>query len=150
MMYNEIVKNKIENVKTGGICMNFYLVTAKCGHVGKSKYMPIVFPVQAESGKEAARIVRNFGRVKHDHKDAILNVEKTSEEVYLNQIEINHNDPYLQFSSKHEQRMYKDLIESRVLDDPHNNKIIYKRKRESVFYRIQKYELQSRYARVFS
>lgn len=126
--------------------MNYYLVTAKCGHVGKSKYMPIIFPVQAESGKDAARIVRQIGRVKHDHKDAILKVEKTTENSYLEQIEINNHDSYLKFSSKHEQNEYKDLINERVLDDPHSIKVIYKRKRDSVLYRLKKYQIQMRYA----
>jgi len=56
----------------------FYIVTAKCGHVGKSKYILIDFPVIAEDGREAAKIARQIPRVKHHHKDAIRNVEESS------------------------------------------------------------------------
>ena len=53
---------------------NYYEVLAKCGHVGKKHYVPVKFAVIAEDGKEAAKMVRYFPRVKHNHKDAILNV----------------------------------------------------------------------------
>lgn len=56
--------------------MNMYKVIAKCGHVGKGKYIQIAFAVKANDGKEAAKIVRKFPRVKHDKKDAIINVIK--------------------------------------------------------------------------
>ena len=49
----------------------YYMVIAKCGHVGRKNYIPVKFAVVAESGKEAAKKVRQFPRVKHDHKDAI-------------------------------------------------------------------------------
>ena len=57
---------------------NFYKITAKCGHVGKKNYIPIKFAVCAEDGKEAAKKVRNFARVKDNHKDAILDVKSIS------------------------------------------------------------------------
>ena len=52
--------------------MGMYEVCAKCGHVGRYNYVDKIFAVKASSGKEAAAKVRNFPRVKHDHKDAIL------------------------------------------------------------------------------
>ena len=63
--------------------INFYEVIAKCGHVGKKHYIPIKFAVKAETGEEAAKIVRDFSRVKHNHKDAILSVAKIDYERYL-------------------------------------------------------------------
>ena len=62
--------------------MNYYIVTAKCGHVGKDYYIPIDFPVRAESKTEAAKIVRSFPRVKHHHKDAILGCREASIKEY--------------------------------------------------------------------
>lgn len=50
----------------------FYRVTCKCGHVGKKHFIRIAFPVNADSGEEASEIARRIPRVKHDHKDAIL------------------------------------------------------------------------------
>ena len=51
----------------------FFRVTCKCGHVGRQFFVRVDFPVNADSGKEAAEIARFIPRVKHDHKDAILN-----------------------------------------------------------------------------
>ena len=54
----------------------YFMVIAKCGHVGRNNYIPVKFAVKAESKKAAAKMVRNFPRVKHDHKDAILDVKQ--------------------------------------------------------------------------
>lgn len=33
----------------------YFMVIAKCGHVGRKNYIPVKFAVVAESGKEAAK-----------------------------------------------------------------------------------------------
>ena len=121
--------------------MKYYLVTAKCGHVGRDKYIPIDFPIQAENGKDAARYARNIRRVKHDHKDAILRVVEVSQEKYEEQMIINSYDPYLNVKSKYQQNNFKDEIMQRTLFDSHSIKKIYRRKRDSVEYRLKKYAL---------
>lgn len=128
--------------------MSYYLVTAKCGHVGRQRYIPITFAITADNGKEAAKITRNIARVKHDHKDAILNVVKVSKEVYLNQMVENESDPYLGFKSRYQQNKYKEEIMSRTLLDSHCIKKTYKNKRDSVAYRLKKNDLiEKSYAR---
>ena len=121
---------------------NYYAVVAKCGHVGKKNYIPIKFAVCAEDGKEAAKKVRNFARVKHNHKDAILDVKSISLEEYL-EIKVNNdNDPYLQCHSKQEQQLIENL-KDRVIEDLHNikatidktirkTKIAYKNKKNKI------------------
>lgn len=100
----------LENIKT-------YAVTAKCGHVGKGKYIPITFPVKAVSRKEAAASVRQYPRVKHDHKDAILSVEEISLEEYY-EIKIKNNqNPYLSAKNIQEQRMYCIDLENEILEE---------------------------------
>lgn len=99
--------------------MAYYLVLCKCGHVGRNYYMPIWFPVEAENGREAARIARSIPRCKHDHKDAILDCIKTDYEGFLAQIEENANDPYLQCRSRHEQDQIMPLIKHRLVVDTH-------------------------------
>ena len=83
--------------------MEHYLVKAQFGHVGRNNYIIKTIPVYAEDGKEAAYKVRWMGRVKHDRKDAIIEVRKCSLEEYLTQKEINNNDPYFSARSKQEQ-----------------------------------------------
>ncbi len=92
----------------------YFIVTAKCGHVGKDKYILIDFPVIAEDGREAAKIARNIPRVKHHHKDAIRNVKEVSYENFVLLCKFNKNDDYLNCSSNQEQLMIYDEIESRL------------------------------------
>ncbi len=77
------------------IKLEMYEVVCKCGHVGRSHYVKISFPVKAQSGKEAARIARSLPRVKHNHKDAILDVCRIDQNRYVELMERNNQDPYL-------------------------------------------------------
>lgn len=118
---------------------NYYEVIAKCGHVGRKHYVPIKFAVIAEDGKEAAKKVRQFSRVKHNHKDAILNVKKITYERYLEIIEVNHDDEYLKCHSKHEQKLINNF-EERLEDDFYNLKIKYDKqvRIDRVTYKLKK------------
>ena len=83
--------------------MENYLVRAQFGHVGRNNFIIKTIPVFAEDGKEAALKVRWMGRVKHNRKDAIIDVRKVTFEEYLKQKEINRNDPYFSVHSRQEQ-----------------------------------------------
>lgn len=131
--------------------MKYYIVTAKCGHVGRGYYIPIDFPVKAESKTEAAKIVRDFPRVKHHHKDAILDCREVSFEEYNTARVKNQADTYLLCNSSTEQRLFCD-IEHRILKEPkietrllnRNDKIDYLLKKQKI---VEKdYELQCKYA----
>jgi len=122
--------------------MKFYLVTAKCGHVGKASYMPIIFPIKAENGREAAKIARTYPRVKHNHWDAILDCQLVDEETYKKQIILNSDDPYLKASSKQEQKKLVIGLKERIRKDYHQNEINKLKKKSSkpnLMYQKQKY-----------
>ena len=108
---NEVLEDEVYETADGKY---MYSVLCKCGHVGRHRYMPIQFPVIAESKKEAAKIARKLPRVKHDHKDAIKKVRQISKSEYENLIRENNEDPYLKFKSSYQQKPYKDLIDSRT------------------------------------
>ena len=74
---------------------NYYLFEVMCGHVGAYAYIPVLFPIIAEDGREAAKKARSIPRVKHHNKYAILSVKKCSYEEYLAQKEANEEDAYL-------------------------------------------------------
>jgi transposase len=93
---------------------NLYVVTAKCGHVGKNKYIPIDFPIKAESMKEAAERIRNRPRVKHHHKDAILSIIKVDPEIFIQVVEANNSDLYLKVTSSTDQKRFCEDLEERV------------------------------------
>ena len=128
--------------------MNYYKVICKCGHVGRKHYVPIQFAIIAENGKEAARIGRNLPRVKHQHKDAVLNVIKISYEDFLELIEINNNDPYLKCKNKQQQNETCDLSNRMLIDEHNVVKPIDKTKRkEHVEYILKKQRLVERFNR---
>ena len=126
----------------------YYTVIAKCGHVGRKNYIPIKFAVVAESGKEAAKKVRQFPRVKHDHKDAILDVRCITLEEFLEIREINHNDPYLKCHSRQEQNLIVNLAE-RMVADLHNVKQSFDKKarKDRVAYKLRKFKILEEYSK---
>ena len=97
----------------------YYKVSAKGGHVGKKFYIQLEIPIKASSRKEAAKKARNFPRVKHDHKDAIINVEEISKESYFKLKEKNKNDLYFQCTSVQEQKKKIPDLEDHLVLDPH-------------------------------
>lgn len=94
----------------------YYRVEAKCGHVGRGRCVWVTFATVAEDGKEAARRVRGYKRVKHDHKDAIRLVEKISFEEFVAIKAANDIDPYLHCKNVQEQRRIPGFDE-RVVED---------------------------------
>ena len=126
---------------------NYYEVIAKCGHVGKKHYVPVKFAVIAKDGKEAAKMVRQFPRVKHDHKDAILNVNKIDYERYLEIVEMNNNDPYLKCHSRQEQNLI-DNLEDRLEIDLHNQKVKYDKQTRlnRITYKIKKTKILEKFS----
>jgi hypothetical protein len=120
---------------------NYYEVIAKCGHVGRKNYIPVKFAVVAESGKEAAKKVRQFPRVKHDHKDAILDVRCITLEEFLEIKEINDKDLYLKCHSRQEQNLIVNLAE-RMVADLHNVKQAFDKqtRKARVAYKLRKFK----------
>ena len=84
--------------------MNYYEVEAKCGHVGRNNYILKKFYVYADSGSDAATIVRYLPRVKHHHKDTIRKVIEITYEEYIEGLNSKYDDMYFQVSNSTEQR----------------------------------------------
>lgn len=115
----------------------FYRVTCKCGHVGKHFFIRIDFPISADSGKEAAEIARNIPRVKHNHKDAILNCTEIDFEEYQIIRKINNNDPYLRCENPQDQKNILKF-EDRLEPEPSYLKIVEKSRRNVVEFKNRK------------
>ena len=126
----------------------YYEVIAKCGHVGRKHYIPVKFAVVSKSGKEAAKKVRQFSRVKHDHKDAILDARCITLEEFLEIKEINNNDPYLKCHSRQEQNQIVNLAE-RMVADLHNVKQSFDKKarKDRVAYKLRKFKILEEYSK---
>ena len=115
MSYSESVNQK------------YFEVEAKCGHVGKTNCVWIRFAVVAESRKDAAKRARMFGRVKHDHPNAIGYVKEIDFESFMVLKAENDADPYLHCKSKHEQNQIEGFS-ARIEPDEFN---IAKRQKKS-------------------
>ena len=111
------MKNSNVILSDAKMLLKYYAVHCKCGHVGLKKYVEIVFAVMATNGKEAARIAREFARVKHHQKYAIIDCYKITREEYERILEANKNDPYLKCKNIQEQRRI-DGFESRIIREP--------------------------------
>lgn len=85
--------------------MGYFKVIAKCGHVGRNNYILKEFYIEASSGKEAAKLIRDTPRVKHNQKDAIRGVLSISPEDYYQNKKAMNEDPYFKVHSKQEQEL---------------------------------------------
>lgn len=94
--------------------MKYFMVTAKCGHVGKNKYFEGTIYVKAHNGKDAARKVREMPRVKHDRKDAIMAVQEVDFDVFEAGRKANHHIHYYTCGSRQEQNYYLQEIEDNI------------------------------------
>ena len=94
----------------------YYVVTAKCGHVGRGNCIFIDFPTRANTGEEAAQIIKDTPRVKHDHPDCIQSVEEVEIEKYYISVAINNCDPYLSCTNIQEQRQIDDIDDKVEVD----------------------------------
>lgn len=94
--------------------MKYFMVTVKCGHVGKNNYYKGTLFLKAENGRAAAKQARECPRVKHDQKDAILSVSEIDEKFFEIGCELNHTIHYYTCKSIQEQRRYFSEIENNV------------------------------------
>lgn len=112
--------------------MRYFKVMAKCGHVGRNRYIVKEFFIAADDGKAAAYKVRYFPRVKHDRKDAILSVEAITEVEYLEGRAEQADDPYFRVHSSTEQRRCGAVDYDRVISEEVSER---KKSKKSIYYR---------------
>ena len=82
----------------------FFEVKAKCGHVGKHNYVIKIFYTRANCAKDAAKKIRYAPRVKHDRKDAILEVREIDYLDYKNGVQKNKDDEYFNIHNSSDQK----------------------------------------------
>ncbi|MFA6860863.1 MAG: hypothetical protein WCR56_00525 [Bacilli bacterium] len=97
---------------------NYFVVEARCGHVGRNNYISKFFPTMASSRKEAAQNIRNAPRVKHNDKFAIINCFEVSFEDYLICKANYLNDPYFKCHNHQEQEEHCPLIADSIKHMP--------------------------------
>lgn len=90
---------------------NYFLVCCKCGHVGRSNFIRLIFPVRAFDAREAAVLGRQRPGVKHDHPDAVLWVREVEKTEFLAAEGKLKNDIYWK-SARHNQGLLIDRLET--------------------------------------
>ena len=124
----------------------YFKVNAKCGHVGRRRFINIDFPVVASNAKEAAARARRFGRVKHHWKDAINSVEEISEFEFNKLQEEWRSDPYLDCRNVQEQRKICDLylrVNCYEFEDEKKDRCVeYKMKKQKILERTIKLHIK--------
>jgi transcription initiation factor TFIIIB Brf1 subunit/transcription initiation factor TFIIB len=122
----------------------YFVAIVKCGHVGKNKYIEKELTFRAVSRKEAAAKARNYPRVKHHWKDAIIDVIEVDKDEYKRIRAKNYNDPYFSAKSIQEQRMYckniygsiKEVIKEEKHKEDRNIRISYLMKKRKIAERL--------------
>jgi len=97
----------------------YFLVCCKCGHVGRSNFIRLVFPVRASDAREAAVLGRQRPGVKHDHPDAVLWVKEAEKIEFMAAESKIKNDIYWK-SARHNQ----GLLINRLETEPRHQAVI--------------------------
>ena len=122
----------------------YYKVTCKCGHVGRTHFIRIDFPIITNSASRAASIAKRFPRVKHDAKDAIIDVKEIDKDEYYSLYRKNSLDPYLQCRCIQEQNLIEDFFH-RLESEPISEKRVKRTSRRNALgYRRYKDECVER------
>jgi len=122
-----------------------FIVSTKCGHVGKNKYIVIDFVIKAKNAKEAATVARNLPRVKHHWKDAIENVKEATQLEVEIQSNMNQHNPYLKCKSIQEQKAFcedlNEFVHDRFEDDEES---IWEARKQRVSHKLKRLQLQEK------
>ncbi len=117
--------------------MKYYLVIAKCGHVGKGKYVEVEFPVYAIDKHSASQMCLRKGKVKKHLKNAISSIYEITYEEYLKRLDVYKEN---QFVKAHTKKEIVDYIESaqKLESDRKGYKNSFKSRSERVLYLLKR------------
>ena len=127
--------------------MCYYFVIAKCGHVGKGKYIDVIFPIMAETKKEASQMVLLKPKVKKQLSNAISSVFEVSKEEFDEQMNINKDDIYIHSHCKQEIKeiLNSDKIQSLPKKKLYKNTFEFNSKIDKVNYYNKKEKIKNLY-----
>ncbi len=121
--------------------MRYYLVTAKCGHVGKGKYFEVDFPIKAETKSEAAQYCLTKPKVKKHLDNAISYVVEITYDEYIEKTIEHKNDSFVKAHTKKEIAEYFDIANELPLNRE-TKKSSFESRKERIYYLLKKYKLQ--------
>lgn len=127
--------------------MCYYFVIAKCGHVGKGKYIDVIFPIMAETKKEASQMVLLKPKVKKQLSNAISSIFEVSKEEFDEQMNINKEDIYIHSHCKQEIKeiLNSDKIQILPKKKQYKNSFEFNSKIDKVNYYNKKEKIKNMY-----
>lgn len=126
--------------------MKYYLVKAKCGHVGKGKYLEVDFPIRAETMSDAAQMCLQRPKVKRHLKNAISSVCEIPYDDYLEMMNTFLDNSYVRSHTKKEVLPWLDQVQS--LDFGKKRKRSFTDRAERINYIMKKNKLKEDYGYV--
>lgn len=124
-----------------GKVKKYFIVIAKCGHVGKGKYIEVEFPTISSSKVAAAKSVLQAGKVKKQLKNAISAVYEVDKEEYLEVKDRFENDLYIH--SHYKKEVSLDTYDIQSLEFNNKVKTSFNNRTERVKYYLNKLRLKS-------
>lgn len=117
----------------------YFKVIAKCGHVGRNKYVPISFAVVAQDKSEASQKALTFPRVKKHLKDAIISCEEIEKRTFKEIIKSNSKNEYMKGKCRRDHYFegFQEMIKENIKVFYHKRKL---EPQKSAKYRREKYE----------
>ena len=91
--------------------MKYYLVKAKCGHVGNGKYLEVDFPIRAETMSDAAQMCLQRPKVKRHLKNAISSVCEVPYDCYQEMMNAFLTNSYVRAHTKKEVLPWLDQVQ---------------------------------------
>lgn len=102
--------------------MKYFEIVAKCGHVGKGFYYEGHLFIKGHDEIEVAKRVKNYARVKKNHKDYILDSNEIGYEEYIIGLESMRNDPYFTCKNIRDQKECYDVIKQSIKEETETQK----------------------------
>lgn len=123
--------------------MKYYMVVAKCGHVGNGKYLEVEFPIYAESKSDAAQNCLKRGKVKKHLKNAITSVCEITYDSYKELKDKFYNNKFIHAHTKSEILDY--ISEAVELEKNHSWKKSFTDRAERITFLLKKNKIKEDY-----
>lgn len=125
--------------------MQYFIVRAKCGHVGRRKYIPIDFPIRARNIWSAESIARQKPGVKHNRIDAIISVRKSNYIEYMIYEKLLKKDIYWRGVEDNKKKLSHRIKEYEYLKDDRKVKTGKNRKQLTRNFRFKRFSNMEKY-----
>ncbi|MDE6242282.1 MAG: hypothetical protein K2M08_07695 [Anaeroplasmataceae bacterium] len=120
----------------------FYLVTVKCGHVGRGRYVEKNIPLYSNTKKDASKIALDHSKVKRHLKNAVSFVQEISYIDYIEKKKEYDEDSYFRAHSKQELSFINLSIQHLSKRKRYKSEYEFKSRAERINYKLKKMRIE--------